>query len=119
MGVNLIPIMRRFQIVNRVFSASHCAVVENCVSPGARKLLRFDFLIWNAGNRDLNVGDPANRPQWFEWSPCHNHFHLKDFNAYRVIDRRGRERKGQKQAFCMIDIERRSGGLGCAPYLVI
>lgn len=110
MGVNLVPIARRFDIVQRSFPASHCAVVEGCVSTGTRKLLRFDFLIWNAGNRDLRLGDPANNPQWYEWSPCHGHYHLRDFNRYRIFDQRGRERKGQKQSFCMIDIERRSGG---------
>ena len=116
MGVNLVPIMRGFTIRNRTFSSSHCAVVEGCVSPGSRRLLAFDFLIWNAGNRDLRLGDPADNPQWYEWSPCHSHYHLKDFNVYRIFDCDGNEWHGQKQSFCMIDIERRSGGPTAAQF---
>jgi hypothetical protein len=84
-------------------------VVEGCTVPGSRKLLRFDFLCWNAGDADLPVGNPANHPEWFEFSPCHGHFHLKDFNGYKLIDCAGREVAGNKQAFCMIDLQRISG----------
>jgi len=70
-----------------------------------RRLLRFDFLLWNAGDSDLPVGNPANHPEWFEFSPCHQHFHLKDFNGYKLIDCDGGEVAGNKQAFCMVDIE--------------
>ena len=109
MGVNLVPIVRGFWIDTRFFSSSSCAVVEGCTVPGLRKLLRFDFLCWNAGDADLPVGNPANHPEWFEFSPCHGHFHLKDFNGYKLIDCAGREVAGNKQAFCMIDLQRISG----------
>jgi Lysyl oxidase len=110
MGVNLVPIVRQFQIDTRFFSAGSCAVAEGCVVPGMRKLLRFDFLCWNAGDADLSIGSPAAHPEWYEFSPCHGHYHLKDFNGYKLFDCSGREVTGNKQAFCMIDIERLSGG---------
>ncbi len=110
MGVNLVPIVRRFRIETKTFSTSDCAVAEGCAIPGTRKLLRFDFLCWNAGNADLRMGSPSQNPQWYEYSPCHRHFHLKQFNGYKVYDCRGRERKGNKQAFCLEDSERLSAG---------
>ncbi len=110
MGVNLVPIVRRFKIETKTFAARHCAVVEGCTTAGTRKLLRFDFLCWNAGDRDLRMGAPADNPQWYEFSPCHQHFHLKQFNGYKIFDCQGRDRKGNKQAFCLEDSERISGG---------
>jgi hypothetical protein len=56
------------------------------------------------------MGSPAQNPQWFEFSPCHQHFHLKQFNGYKIYDCKGRERKGNKQAFCLEDSERLSAG---------
>lgn len=110
MGVNLVPIIRRFIIETPTFASNHCAVQEGCTVAGTRKLLRFDFLCWNAGNADLRMGSPAQNPQWYVFSPCHGHYHLKDFNGYKIIDCKGRERKGNKQAFCLEDSERISGG---------
>jgi len=109
MGANLVPIVRRFTIETKTFSASDCAVVEGCNIAGTRKLLRFDFLCWNTGNADVRMGSPSQNPQWYEFSPCHQHFHLKQFNGYKIYDCKGRERAGNKQAFCLEDSERLSG----------
>ena len=109
MGANLVPIVRRFKIETKSFSASDCAVVEGCNIAGTRKLLRFDFLCWNVGSVDVHMGSPSQNPQWYEFSPCHQHFHLKQFNGYKIYDCKGRERAGNKQAFCLEDSERISG----------
>jgi hypothetical protein len=108
--VNLVPIVRKFRIETKQFQASDCAVVEKCTVAGSRKLLRFDFLCWNAGNADLKMGNPSQNPQLYEFSPCHRHYHLKEFNGYKIYDCKGRERKGNKQAFCLEDSEKRSAG---------
>lgn len=110
MGVNLVPIVRQFSIEAKTFAANSCAVVEGCAVAGTRKLLRFDFLCWNAGNTDLRMGSPSQNPQWYEFSPCHRHYHLKEFNGYKIYDCAGRERMGNKQAFCLEDSERLSAG---------
>src|SRR6266478_235078 len=110
MGANLVPIVRKFSIQNKTFQAGDCAVVEGCAVIGTRKLLRFDFLCWNAGNAAVHLGSPAQNPQWFVFTPCHGHYHLKDFNGYRLLDCKGKEWRGKKQAFCLMDVERRSGG---------
>lgn len=105
MGANLLPVVKNFRISNETFSKNDCAVVEGCAGIGDRKLLRFDFLCWNAGNADVRLGDPRRNPQWFEFSSCptHRHYHLKNFNGYKIFDCSGRERRGRKQAFCLED----------------
>ena len=111
MGANLIPIVRKFKIETKTFAANDCAKQEGCIdSTGTRKLLRFDFLCWNAGDKEVKMGAPAQNPQWYEFSPCHGHYHLKQFNGYKLYDCKGKERKGNKQAFCLEDSEKLSAG---------
>jgi hypothetical protein len=107
MGVNLVTRVRNFSIENRTFSASDHDVQDGCVTPGSHKLLRFDFLSYNAGNADLVIGSPAARPDLFVWSAGHGHYHLKDFNEFLLFNASGAlATTGFKQAFCAIDIER-------------
>jgi hypothetical protein len=105
MGVNLIPLIGRFKIQTRRFKKNHCAVDEGCTKPGKRKLLRFDFRIWNAGSKDLHIGGRKEHPGWFEYSDCpgHKHDHLKGFNEYTVFRPDGGKSPGQKQGFCLED----------------
>src|SRR6266852_5592954 len=112
MGANLIPVVRNFSITPQTFVASDCAVVEGCAVVGARKLLKFDFLCWNAGNADVHLGSPQQNPQWYVFSPCHGHYHLKHFNDYALYDCKGKQRTGLKQAFCLMDVEKRSSPAG-------
>jgi len=112
-GVNLIPIVRRFKIETKTIPANDCAVVEGCTAFQERaKLLRFDFLCWNAGNTDVKMGSPSQNPQLYEFSPCHHHYHLRDFNGFKLYDCQGRDRKGSKQAFCLMDMEKISPSAG-------
>ena len=107
MGVNLVTRVRNFTIQNRTFSASDHDVQDGCVTPGSHKLLRFDFLSYNAGSSDLVIGSPAARPDLFVWSAGHGHYHLKDFNEFQLFNAAGGLATiGYKQAFCAIDIER-------------
>lgn len=107
MGVNLVTRVRNFSIHNQTFSASDHDVQDGCVTPGSHKLLRFDFLSYNAGDADLVIGSPAARPDLFVWSAAHGHYHLKDFNQFLLFDAAGSLATiGYKQAFCAIDIER-------------
>jgi hypothetical protein len=109
MGANLVTLVRNFSIQNRPFSASDGDVLDGCIAAGptTRKLLRFDFLTHNVGNVDLHVGPPANNPSIFVWSASHGHYHLKDFNQYKLLNAAGQEvMPGFKQAFCLMDVER-------------
>lgn len=112
MGANLLPVVRSFSVATQVFKASDCEVQEGCTSVGTRKLLKFDFLCWNVGSKDIHLGNPSQNPQWYEFSKCHGHYHLKNFNDYRLYDCKGRFLKGQKQAFCLMDIEQRDATAG-------
>jgi hypothetical protein len=75
---------RAFYIVDRTFAQTDCAVQEGLVSPGKRTLLRFATEVANVGPGDLNVGRPSDRPDLFEWSACHQHFHFSGFAYYRL-----------------------------------
>lgn len=111
MGVNLVTRVRNFTIEQRSFTASDHDVQDGCVTPGSHKLLRFDFLSYNAGDADLVIGSPAQRPDLFVWSAAHGHYHLKDFNQFLLFSASGNlATVGYKQAFCAIDIERIAPG---------
>lgn len=70
--------------VVRNFANNHCAVVEGMTEAGTRTLLRFTFTTPNLGTGDLIVGRPADHPEWFVFSPCHNHFHFRQYADYRL-----------------------------------
>lgn len=108
MGVNLVTIVRNFRISHETFAADSHDVQDGCVTPGAHRIMRFDFLSHNAGDADLVVGSPAARPDLFVFSTAHGHYHLRDFNEFKLFDKAGHQVEiGHKQAFCLIDIERK------------
>jgi len=98
-------LMRSAEVVYRYFPPDDCAVVEGCVrAAGTRKLLLFDVSIANIGKGDAVIGDPAERPDLFEYSPCHGHMHIYGFAAYKLLKPNGRVLiADRKQGFCMRD----------------
>jgi hypothetical protein len=68
----------------RTFGAGDCSVVEGSTQPGTRRLMRFTFATPNLGDGDLVVGDPNQHPEWFEWGACHQHWHFRQYAAYRL-----------------------------------
>lgn len=107
MGVNLVTRVRNFAISTQTFTSNDHDVQDGCVTPGAHRIMRFDFLSYNAGNSDLVIGSPAARPDLFVWSAGHGHYHLRDFNEFLLFNASGALATiGYKQAFCAIDIER-------------
>ncbi|MFO0550608.1 MAG: lysyl oxidase family protein [Polyangiaceae bacterium] len=85
--------------------ASSCSYVESCVGGlGARKIMRFSVEAINQGQVTLNIPQPNTRPDLFEYSSCHGHFHYSGFAAYELLDQEGNVVvTGRKQAFCMED----------------
>src|SRR5688572_16684197 len=85
------PLLHRSpEVINRYFAPDACEVIEGCVgAPGIRKLLLFDVGIANAGRADVVLGDPNERPDIFEMSPCHDHMHLQGFAVYKLHRRNG------------------------------
>jgi hypothetical protein len=88
------------------FSTGACEVVEGCTPAGTRRLLAFDTETRNIGTTDLVLGNPANNPL-FEYAPCHDHYHFRDFATYQLLDASGRQvALGLKVGFCLEDIRR-------------
>ncbi|MEU3355180.1 lysyl oxidase family protein [Streptomyces sp. NPDC037389] len=89
--------------------ADEHSIEDGCIEAGVHRLLRFDFLSHNVGDSDLVVGAPGPdgpHPDWFVESASHGHWHLKNFNEFRLLDLNGNEvTHGYKQAFCLVDIE--------------
>lgn len=107
MGANLVTIVRNFAISVETFGPGAHDVQDGCVTPGQHRVMRFDFLSHNVGDADIAVGSPAARPDLFVWSAAHGHYHLKDFNEFKLFNTSGQQVEiGHKQAFCLIDVER-------------
>jgi hypothetical protein len=104
-------------IDTRTFATDSCTVVEGCALPGTRKLLLFDTGFINISSNDLVIGDPAQRPDIFHFSPCHGHYHMDGVAGYELIDAAGTTvLTGRKQGFCLRDNEAAVAGAGPAKY---
>jgi hypothetical protein len=78
-------ILRRDLAIRRQrFATDDCSVIEGEVGAGRRKLLLFTSNTPNLGIGDLIIGDPAERPDLFEYSTCHGHPHFKEYSDYRL-----------------------------------
>lgn len=83
-----------------------CTLYEGCVDGvGWRKVLRFDTKTANLGSRDLILGVPANHPDLFTYSPCHEHHHFDNYARYTLWAGDQQVAAGHKQAFCLLDWE--------------
>lgn len=119
-------------VVEETYDETDCAVVEGSTEAGTRRLLRFTFTTPNLGPGDLIVGAPADHLDWFEFHPCHGHYHFREYADYRLWTPAGyqawqalRARNpralsrdllaqnpnvagqmvvGEKQGFCVIDV---------------
>ncbi|HLE97552.1 MAG TPA: lysyl oxidase family protein [Candidatus Thermoplasmatota archaeon] len=136
--------LARARLTRETFAADHCAVVEGYVAGGEARLLRFTTTYPNAGAGDLIVGAPSDHPDWFEWSPCHGHYHFREYADYRLWTEDGYRAwtslrasnsgalsgdllaanpsvaaemvAGHKQGFCVIDVVRFDRRAGPAEY---
>ena len=106
----------QMEIVDRLFVEGSCAIEEGAVgATGVRRILRFDTVVMNSGDGDLVVGDRSdpNNPfaEFFEFAPCHGHFHIKDFSVYELLSlNRQVVVAAHKQGFCMEDSLKYDGG---------
>ena len=107
LAIDSARLARSIKFSTKVFKSTDCAVAEGCITtPGKRNLVRFDVATPNFGTADLILGNPADHPDWFVYSPCHQHYHLKGFSEYRLRNGNGIVVTGHKQAFCLEDLSR-------------
>jgi len=98
------------------FGPNHCALEEGVIGGvGRRKLLLFDATTANVGERDLYLGPPRlDGNAFFEWSPCHGHFHYKGYAEYTLQNIKTKHKiKSQKVAFCLTDSAKCEPGSEC------
>ncbi len=106
----------QMEIVDRLFTEGSCALQEGAVGgTGYRRILRFDTVVMNSGDADLIVGDRSdpNNPfaEFFDFAPCHGHFHLRDFSVYELLSvDRTVVVASHKQGFCFEDSLKYDGG---------
>jgi hypothetical protein len=119
MGINLVPEVKEFRLLDREFvslanrtNSSQVAdgsVEDGCLTEGHHRVLRFDFYCHNKGDQDLVIGDPASRPDLYIFKG--NRWILKDdFNAFSLANNAGDKFGGKKVVFC---IEDDSGDFDC------
>jgi hypothetical protein len=94
------PIFTQIEVTNET-----CELYEGCVgSTGARTVMLFTAASPNIGSADLVMGIPANHPELYHYSACHDHYHFDEFARYQLLA--GDDTiaaTGHKQAFCMLD----------------
>lgn len=103
--VNEQKLYRTLRVATTNFDAGDCELTEGCArAAGDRRLLIFDVGMINIGKGDLYVGDPAARPDLFQISECHGHYHMTGFAVYRVLRYDGSlVTRSHKQGFCFRD----------------
>lgn len=111
--VDPIRLKSQLNVIDRYFdpnsASDRCAYEEGAIGGyGWRRLMIFDVVIVNAGDGDLVVGDRSdpNNPYAgaFYLDPCHGHYHLLGFSAYRLLYKDGNPAQvGRKQGFCFED----------------
>src|SRR5262249_12675121 len=110
---------REVLITDTTFGDASCAIVEGCVGgPGTRRLLRFSAGTVNQGQGELHPPPASLRPDLFEYSSCHGHYHFSGFASYELVDGQGRlVTRGRKQAYCMEDSHQERFGpkVACEP----
>jgi hypothetical protein len=104
-------------IETQTFAATDCAIVEGCIlTPGTRRLLRFDTAAANIGTADLTIGDPTMNA-CFQYSDCHMHYHFRGVGQYTLYASDGTTvaAVGHKQGFCLEDVEQYNAAPGPNP----
>jgi len=104
-GPNLTPDVRNFAI-EIGYVPEDTEVQDGCIPNGTHNLLRFDFLSKNIGDADFIGGEPIERPDLFYYHLSHHHFHMREFNQYKLIGMGGSLTiPSTKPGFCLCDAE--------------
>jgi hypothetical protein len=92
-------------IATTTFTTNSCEVLEGCVVPGTRRLLRFNTETRNIGLGDLYLGNPQTNAL-FTYASCHGHYHFEQFAQYDLLDTNSNVvAAGHKVGFCLEDVQ--------------
>ncbi len=103
-----------YRFATEIFASNNCTVTEGRFAAGTYHTLRFDAVMLNIGNQDLEIGDPRFKVDpnhdgnpidgLFEYAPCHQHYHFRHTALYELIPAAGGTPvRARKIGFCMID----------------
>lgn len=74
-----------------------------CISEGNHRVLRFNLQCHNIGDKDLEIGNPAERPDLFVPSDVFGWQFKEKFYTFRLKNDTGIKKEGHKVAFCLMD----------------
>lgn len=93
------------RILYNNFPTNSCAVLEEDVEPGLRKLIVFAMQIVNAGDCDWRAPSLQERPDLYHFAPCHGHYHLLDYSKFTLSTTNSQLLvSGKKQGWCAMPI---------------
>jgi hypothetical protein len=103
-GANLTPEVYNFTI-EMGYVGEVTEVQDGCIPNGSHNVLRFDFWSKNIGDADFVAGMPLARPDLFFYHLPHHHFHMREFNQYKLIESTGNLIiPSTKPGFCLADV---------------
>ncbi|GAX16047.1 hypothetical protein FisN_20Hh279 [Fistulifera solaris] len=75
-----------------------------------------DVMIPESSKADISFPEPKERPDLFEYGPCHQHYHFRNFAEYTLFQSDGKKvaLHGGKYAYCMEDTARHFDGVNVA-----
>jgi hypothetical protein len=105
MGVNIVPKLMNFRIDTTDFrkGSGDPSADLGCISEGKHRVMRFMLECHNKGDKDLVLGNPADRPDLFVSNPITGWAFKEKFYTWRLKNDAGIEKRGYKVAFCLMD----------------
>lgn len=109
-GPNLTPNIENFAI-QIGYVGELTEVQDGCIPNGTHNVLRFDFISENIGDAAFVAGRPLDRPDLFYYHLSHHHFHMREFNQYKLVAANGNLTiPSTKPGFCLADVEQVRNG---------
>src|SRR5204863_4156146 len=92
-------------------------IEDSCITEGVHNVLRFDFLSKNIGDTDFVAGRPVDRPDLVYYHVSHQHYHMRQFNQYKLYDKIDYlVIPSTKPGFCLDDSEEERPNVGPAKF---
>jgi hypothetical protein len=107
-------------VYEETFASNGCTAIEGGFKGGTYLTMRFSVSTPNIGDADIAIGDPnrhidpngdgdfSDSDGLYEFAPCHNHYHFRNYARYEIFPMQsngslGAPIQARKMGFCMID----------------